>query len=441
MIKYFGTDGIRGKANDFLNAELALKLGRAAASLVEERENKCVLIGKDTRISGDMLESSLAAGLLAAGVDVFLLGVIPTPGVAALCRIYDAPGAVISASHNPYEDNGIKFFSAKGYKLSDNEQDRIEILMNDKLLRQNGLCTGRLYNITDAMQQYSSFLLDKQKPDLSGLKLVIDCANGAASSLAPALLTGLGAQVIALEYEPNGKNINAGCGSTQPQLLQKTVVAEQAQVGLAFDGDADRLLAVDEKGNIVDGDMLLTIMARYLQQKGELDFNTVVVTQMCNMALRLKLQEQNIAVAVSSVGDRYVLEKMQQTGAILGGEQSGHIINSQFNSTGDALAAALFILSIIKDSNYSLSAHTADLQCFHQVHINVPVKNKEGLALDSEIGAVIAHAEEVLAGQGRVLVRASGTEQLLRVMTEGPKQEVLELLSEKISAVIRERLG
>ena len=442
MAKYFGTDGIRGKANEFLTPELVLRLGRAAALLAGEKGAGRLLIGKDTRLSGDMLESALAAGLLSAGVDVFSLGVIPTPGVAMLCRAYNAPGAVISASHNPYQDNGIKFFSADGYKLNDSMQDSIEELL-DKEDNELPISAdlGRLRRVTEAAQQYAEFLLAAQKPDLSGIRLVIDCANGAASPIATELFSSLGARVTAIADKPDGKNINVGCGSTQPQLLQQTVPAKQAQLGFALDGDADRLLVVDEKGNLVDGDMLLTVMACYLRQNGRLTHDIVVVTQMCNMALRIKLREQGITVIESQVGDRYVLEKMQQTGAVLGGEQSGHIILSQFNSTGDALAAALFLLSIMVESGRGLRELIADLHPFLQAHINVPVRTKEGFASDAVIGAAITAAEAELAGRGRVLVRASGTEPLLRVMTEGQEEAVLKRLSESIATAIHKRLG
>ena len=441
MVKYFGTDGIRGKANDYLTPELVLKLGKAAALLAQVDGAGRMLIGKDTRLSGDMLECALAAGLLSAGVDVMVLGTIPTPGVAMLCQVYGAPGAVISASHNPFDDNGVKFFSSDGYKLPDAIQDKIEAQLENNEPPLPAQAPGRLWQAPDAAQQYAALLLKKQHPSLSGIHLVIDCANGAASPIAQGLLSSLGAKVTALADQPDGKNINAGCGSTQPQLLQQKVVEEHAQLGIAFDGDADRLMAVDEQGNIVDGDVLLSVMARYLQQKGRLAYNTVVVTQMCNMALRLKLQEQGITVAESLVGDRYVLEKMQQTGAVLGGEQSGHIILSQFNSTGDALAATLFLLSIMLEKELSLAELTADLQLFPQVHVNVPVQNKQGFASDTVISAAIAAAEQKLMGQGRVLVRASGTEQLFRVMTEGPDKQILQQLSESIAAAINNRLG
>ena len=440
-MKYFGTDGIRGKANEFLSAELVLRLGRAAALLAQKNGDRRLLIGKDTRLSGDMLESALTAGLLSAGVDVYSLGVIPTPGVAALCRAYGAPGAVISASHNPYEDNGVKFFSAEGHKLPDDVQDEIEALLDEALPVQEGIVIGRLHLVMDAVRQYADFLLAAQKPDLSGIRLVIDCANGAAVPIAVDLLSGLGASVTAIADKPDGLNINLGCGSTHPQLLQQTVLAKKAQLGLALDGDADRLFAVDEKGNMADGDILLAVMARYLHKSGQLAQDTLVVTQMCNMALRLKLQEQGVRIAESQVGDRYVLEKMQQTGAVLGGEQSGHIILSRLNSTGDALAAALFLLSIMAESGQSLAELTADLQLFPQVHVNVPVITKEGFATDAVIGTAIAAAEQELAGQGRVIVRASGTEQLFRVMTEGPEKAVLQRLSDSIAAAIRRRLG
>ncbi|MCL1816500.1 MAG: phosphoglucosamine mutase [Clostridiales bacterium] len=439
--KYFGTDGIRGKANEFLSAELVLKLGRAAAFLAGEHGGGRMLIGMDTRLSGPLLESALAAGLLAAGVDVYSLGIIPTPGVAALCRVYEAPGAVISASHNPYEDNGIKFFTAQGNKLCDEDQERIEKFLNNPMPPLAETAPGRLYRVEDAAQQYAEIILAAQKPDLSALKLAIDCAHGAASPIAPQLLRSLGAEVVAIGAAPDGRNINAACGSTAPKLLCQTVLEEKAQIGMALDGDADRLIAVDETGNIVDGDVLLVIMARYLQSKGQLPHNTIVVTQMCNMALRQKLTQLGITIVEARVGDRYVLEKMQKSGALLGGEQSGHIILSCFNSTGDALAAAIFLLTILAEQGCSLASLTADLRLFAQVHINVAVKTKKGFEKDRKISAAIIAAQKELAGQGRVIVRASGTEPLFRVMTEGPDEEVLQRLADDIAKAIRAGLG
>lgn len=442
MAKYFGTDGIRGKANETLTPELALRLGKAAALLVRDNETKRVLIGKDTRVSCDMLEAALAAGLAACGVDVLLLGVIPTPGVAALCREYDAPGVVISASHNPYYDNGIKFFTAEGFKLPDAVQDSIEQRLDaPQLIEAEPLNIGRLITVPQAAERYAEILLAAQQPDLRGLKLVIDSANGAAASIAGAVLRRLGAEVIELGSQPNGRNINEGCGSTHPQLLQSTVVQQGAALGLALDGDADRLLAVDEQGNLLDGDIMLTVMALHMQKNGCLVNDNVVITQMCNMGLRQTLREQGVNISESKVGDRYVLEKMQESGACLGGEQSGHLILLQYNSTGDGLAASLYLLSILVSENCALSALVAGLQTYPQVQINVPVRDKQGFATDAEIGAVIDSAERELAGQGRVVVRASGTEPLFRVMTEGPDEAVLQRLSNDIAAVISRKLG
>ena len=439
MAKYFGTDGIRGKANEVLTPELALHLGKAAALLTRDQEKPCVLIGKDTRVSGYMLENALAAGFMAAGVEVLLLGVIPTPGVAALCRVYGAPGAVISASHNPYYDNGIKFFSAQGAKLPDEAQEQIEELLERPIMHSTSL--GRLTVVPGAAQQYMDILLDAQNPCLRGMKLAIDCANGAASPIAAGLLRRLGAEVIELASQPDGYNINENCGSTHPEQLQQVVTEHGAALGLAFDGDADRLIAVDEHGAIVDGDIMLTLMSQHMRSKGRLSNDCVVITQMCNMALRLRMREQGVNLIESKVGDRYVLEKMLQNGACLGGEQSGHLILSEYNSTGDALAASLYLLSMLLESGDSFGSLTADLQLFPQSHINVPVKFKEGFATDKEIGAVIAAAERELTGQGRVLVRASGTEPLLRVMTEGPDAAVLQRLSQSIADIIGRNLN
>jgi len=442
MTKYFGTDGIRGKANEMLTPELAVCLGKAAALLTREQGKPCVLIGKDTRVSGDMLESALAAGFMAAGVDVLLLGVIPTPGVAALCRVYDAPGAVISASHNPYYDNGIKFFTAQGAKLPDEAQEQIEELLdNPESIVTQFTHMGRLTIVPGAAQQYMDILLDAQNPRLCGMKLAIDCANGAAAPIAAGLLRRLGAEVIELAGQPDGYNINVNCGSTHPQQLQRAVKEQGAALGLAFDGDADRLIAVDEHGNIVDGDMILTLISSHMRNKGTLSNDCVVITQMCNMALRLKMREQGVNLIESKVGDRYVLEKMRQYEACLGDEQSGHLILSEYNSTGDALVASLYLLSMLAENGGSLGSLTAALHPFAQSHINVPVKNKEGFATDAEISAVITAAEQELAGQGRVLVRASGTEPLLRVMTEGADEAQLLRLSQDIAGVISRRLN
>lgn len=446
MGKFFGTDGVRGEANSVLTPLLAYQLGRAAAEILLKNASsdkvKGVLIGKDTRISGDMLEAGLISGICSAGCDVYKAGVIPTPAVAVLTQQLNLlAGVVISASHNPYDDNGIKFFNQNGQKLSDEQEDAIEALLLEDLEalpRPVGAQLGRVIEYAEGRELYSRFIKAKVDGDFSGLKIVADCANGAASQIAPELLRDLGAEVIAVNHSPNGININADCGSTHLEGLQKAVVKEKAHLGLAYDGDADRLQAVDEDGNIVDGDQLLTIFAMYLKAKGELANDLIVATVMSNMGLEEALKTIDVTVEKSKVGDRYVIEKMDQTGAVLGGEQSGHIIFKNYNTTGDGVMSSVKLLEIVKQSGRSLKDLAASMEKFPQVLINVPVKNKTDWEREIEITLTITKMQEKLGQSGRILVRASGTENLLRVMVEGREQTLISAVAEQIAQVIKE---
>lgn len=447
MGKYFGTDGMRGRVNDGLSGEQAFVLGMAAAAVLAEesdRSKPLLLIGKDTRISGSMLEAALAAGFASAGCDVLLLGVIPTPGVAALTRLLDADAAaVISASHNPYHDNGIKFFNDLGYKLPDGVEERIEALIDapERIDRAVDGNIGIIRAYPEAAKQYQQWALRKLSPDLSGLHIVVDAANGATSGVAAAAFRTLGADVVSIFDQPDGCNINNGCGSTHISRLQQKVLEEGADLGLAFDGDADRVLAVDETGQVVDGDQIIAVIASWLRDRGELDTNSVVITQMSNMGLRLAMERLGVAVEETKVGDRYVLERMLQTGAVVGGEQSGHIILSRYNSTGDGLIAALQLLTIVVDQKQPLSQLTQVMQRLPQVLVNVRVQDKTGIDRDPDILAARRRVEEQLQGKGRLLLRPSGTESLIRVMAEGDDAQKLQQLVENLAALIGERLG
>ena len=447
MGKYFGTDGVRGRANDDLTPGLAYAVGRAAAAVFAARHEAArplVLIGKDTRISGDMLEAALAAGITSAGCDVLLLGVLPTPGVAVLTRLLQAAaGAVISASHNPYDDNGIKFFSADGYKLPDAVEAEIEALIDapERIPRVHGAALGRIERCQTAQARYGRWLLQQLAPDLHGLRLVIDAANGAASPIAAELFSRLGADVVVTSAAPDGLNINDGCGSTHMEALQQRVVAERADLGLAFDGDADRMLAVDEKGCLVDGDFIITILARYLRAQGRLTADCVAVTVMSNLGLRRALAAMGVGVEETKVGDRYVLERMREKGLVLGGEQSGHIILHQYNTTGDGMLAALALLQALRESGGTLSQLASVMRRLPQVLVNVRVATKAGWDTDAEIAAAAAAAEQRLAGCGRLLLRPSGTEPVLRVMVEGENEAELEEIAGQLAETIRRRLG
>lgn len=441
----FGTDGVRGVANKELTPNLAFKLGRAGAYVLgREGRRPSIVIGKDTRISGDMLEAALTAGILSVGGDCLRVGVIPTPGLAYLTRFYGCcAGIVISASHNPVADNGIKFFAADGFKLPDSVEEEIEnlVLTDPTFPCPTGADVGRVSDETTAPGEYLSFLKEKLNVDLSGLKIVLDCANGAASNIAPRLFTDLGATVTVLHGEPNGLNINDQCGSTYPDELQQEVRLRGADLGLAFDGDADRLIAVDEQGNIVDGDKMMVICGLHRKQKGMLDGNKVTVTVMSNLGLKEAFEKSGITVQETKVGDRYIMEEMRRNGGVLGGEQSGHIIFLDRTTTGDGLITALELLRVVQETGQPLSRLSAQMRCFPQLLVNVRVENKEALKTNQNVIDAIHHAEEQLQGQGRILVRPSGTEPLVRVMGEALDEHKLKDVVDELAEVVAEKLG
>ena len=445
MGKLFGTDGVRGVANTELTPSLAFHLGQAGAYVLsKEHPHPRIIIGRDTRISGDMLEAALIAGICSVGADVLRVGVSPTPGIAYLTRTMDvSAGVVISASHNPVQDNGIKFFASTGYKLPDSIEDEIEkIVLNEEKPWQVpiGSEVGRVIEVADAERRYIEFLKNSVGR-LDGLRVVLDCANGAASKVGPQVLTELGVEVIPIFHQPNGININHACGSTHPEYLRQTVVEYEADLGLAYDGDADRLIAIDEQGQVVDGDFIMVICALERKAKGTLEGNSVVVTVMSNLGLYLALKEAGIQVYATQVGDRYVMEELLRTGAKLGGEQSGHIIFLDHNTTGDGLLTGLQLLAVVKARGVSLSALASQMERLPQVLLNVRVKNKDEIMDDPKVLAKIQEIEEVLGERGRILVRASGTEPLIRVMVEGTQEFDLHQLAESVIDLIRQKEG
>lgn len=437
----FGTDGVRGVANRDLTPELAMKIGRCGAFvLARGQERARIVIGRDTRISGDMLEGALVAGICSAGADVIRAGILPTPAVAYLTRELGASGGVvISASHNPVEDNGIKYFGPSGYKLPDGVEDEIEELIKEPsaIPSPHGSGVGRCVDLPDAAGRYATFLKQSAPVDLEGLTIVVDCANGAAFQIAPRVLEEMGARVIPIFSRPDGLNINRGCGSTHMGDLREKVVESGADLGLAHDGDADRVLAVDAGGRIVDGDQIMVICARHLKSRGELDRNTVVTTVMSNMGLHLALRESGINVLETKVGDRYVLEECLRCGATFGGEQSGHILFLNHTTTGDGVLTALKLLSAMRDQGKTLAQLAAQMEKLPQILENIRVENKNEVMVHPLLSDAIRLAEERLAGQGRVLVRPSGTEPLVRVMAEGRDPEALRRLVEDLVAVVK----
>lgn len=446
MGRLFGTDGVRGIANAELSPDLAYRLGRAGAVFLKEGERKPrIIIGKDTRLSGDMLEAAMTAGLTSAGADVLRVGVVSTPAVAFLVRELGADGGVmISASHNPAEYNGIKFFTREGYKLPDEVEDRIEELVLsevDDLPRPIGEGIGRVFPAEPEVERYIQYLMSTIRANLSGLKIVVDTANGSATDIAPTVLRRLGAEVIAINDRPNGLNINVACGSTHPQALQQAVLRHGADLGLAHDGDADRVIAVDEKGQVVDGDHIMAICGLDLLRKGRLKDNTIVATVMSNLGLDLAMKRAGGRVLKTRVGDRYVLEEMLKRDLTLGGEQSGHLIFLEHSTTGDGILTALQLLGVLKERGEPLSSLAAVVQKMPQVLLNFRVQRKEGLEENPRIQAAIQRAEEELGEMGRVLVRPSGTEPLIRVMLEGPNKGRLEELAREIGRVIQEEMG
>ncbi len=446
MGRMFGTDGVRGIANKELTAELAYKLGRAGAYILTKKDHKPrIVVGMDTRISKDLLESAIVSGICSAGGEAICAGIIPTPAVAYLTRAYKADaGIVISASHNPVEYNGIKFFNENGYKLPDEVEDKIEALVRNNCVEvpsPTGGELGRREIADNAQRDYIDFLKSTIDVNLDGIKIVLDCAQGASYAVAPKLFTELGADVLAVYNDPDGKNINKNCGSTHPEHLRQFVVENGYDVGLAFDGDADRLIAVDEKGNIVDGDFTLAICADYMKQNGKLKNNAVVVTVMSNIGLEIAMKERGINTVKTRVGDRYVLEEMLKDGYCIGGEQSGHIIFLDFNTTGDGLITALQLLSIMKKKKKTLSELASIMIEYPQVLYNAKVGNdkKDEYTTDETILSSIKNIEKKLDGVGRVLIRPSGTEPLVRVMLEGKDENELNILAKDLAKLIEER--
>ncbi len=456
MGRLFGTDGARGVANTEISCELAMQIGRAAAMVLTEHTNERpkVLIGMDTRASSQMLESAIAAGLCSVGADVNLLGEIPTPAVAYLVRKYKYDAAImISASHNPCEYNGIKIFQSNGYKLPDALEEEIESIILDKSQIppvKIGGEVGRIKRSRTAAADYIKYLFGIAKEDLAengildfgGLKIAVDCSNGSASVTAPELFMKLCENCFFMASHPNGTNINKNCGSTHLEVLQDFVVRNQCDAGLAFDGDADRFLAVDENGDVVDGDKLIAIFAKYLKEKNKLKNNTAVVTVMSNMGFFKFCEENGIVCEKTKVGDRYVLENMLANGHSIGGEQSGHLIFLDHATTGDGQLSALKLLCIMKETGKKLSQLASQMEVFPQVLVNVRVSDfgKAKFPRDKEIQTAIEAAEKELGVDGRVLVRVSGTEPLIRVMLEGKDEEKINVLAQEIVEVIKERL-
>ncbi len=444
MGRLFGTDGVRGVANSELTPDLAMKLGQAGAFvLTKENEHKpTILVGCDTRISGPMLANAIMAGICSVGANAVYIGVLPTPAVAYLTRKYKVDaGVVISASHNPMEFNGIKFFNGEGYKLPDQLEDEIETHINNNMrdvIMRIGSEVGQVEYRLDAKDDYIKFASKVIDVDCSGLKIVVDCAEGAAYETAIQTLTGMGADIIPLHVSPDGTNINANCGSTHMEELMARVVYEKANLGLAFDGDADRMLAVDELGNIVDGDQLMAICGCYMKEKGTLRNDTVVATVMSNLGFFLMGEEKGLHLEQTKVGDRYVLERMREIGANLGGEQSGHIIFLDENTTGDGLLSALHLLEVIVKTGRPLSELAAVMEILPQALVNARVPNhkKEKYMEYSEVAEAIKELESKFEGAGRVLIRPSGTEPLVRVMIEGKDKQVIQEEAEKLAKLI-----
>jgi len=444
--KYFGTDGIRGTVGEHpITADFMLKLGWAAGKVLTRhtKVKNRVLIGKDTRVSGYMFEAALEAGLIAAGVNVDMLGPMPTPAIAYLTRAFRASaGIVISASHNPVGDNGIKFFSADGYKLPDEIELEIESLMDQPLITNGSFSLGKARRIGDATGRYVEFCKGSLPAgySLAGLKIVLDCANGAAYNTAPKVFKELGAQVITMANMPNGFNINEQCGSTHMDAVRAKVVEGKADLGIALDGDGDRVLLVDANGDIVDGDEIVYIIARYRQQTPQ-GCNGVAGTQMSNLGLEIALRDLDIPFQRTKVGDRYVVEALRENGWVLGGEASGHILCSDLNTTGDGLVSALQVILALCESGKPLSDLKAGMQKFPQIMINVRLREKVAIDDNKAINSAVAAAEKELGDRGRVLLRSSGTEPLIRVMVEGEDQDLVRRQVEAIAKIVEQQVG
>lgn len=450
MGKLFGTDGVRGVANVYpMNVEMAIKLGRAASHIFKKARpgRHKVIIGKDTRLSGYMLESALMSGICSMGVDVLLVGPLPTPAIAFMIKNLRADaGVVISASHNPYQDNGIKFFSSEGYKLPDEIEDQMEsLIFSDDIdsIRPTAEEVGKAFRIDDAEGRYVSYIKTSfpKEYDLSGMKIVIDCANGAAYKTAPLVMQELGADIVVLNNQPDGCNINKDCGSLYPEIIKKAVLDHGADIGISLDGDADRVVFSDEKGHEVNGDPVMVFSAIDMKQRGVLRENTLVTTVMSNLGLELALKKQGIRIIRTQVGDRYVAEEMIRGGYNLGGEQSGHILFMDYNTTGDGILSALQVLSLMKRTGKPLSELASVMTELPQILINVRVREKKDLENLPAVSKAIHSVEQRLKDQGRVLVRYSGTENKARVMIEGPDSDSIREMAESIVGEIEKAIG
>ncbi len=451
MGRMFGTDGVRGVANMApMTAEMVLEIGRATAYVCKQHENTQrhkIVIGKDTRVSGYMLENALTAGICSMGVDVYLLGPIPTPGIAFITRSMRADaGLVISASHNPYQDNGIKIFSRSGNKLPDAEEDQIESLITTgqiRDIRPTADDVGKATRIDDAIGRYIVFCKNTFPDEMSleGLKIVLDCANGATYKVAPIIFSELGAEVIAIHNKPNGTNINDQCGSQHTEDLRRRVLEEGADIGLAFDGDGDRLIAVDENGEAITGDHIIAICAKWYKERGWLKNNRVIATVMSNFGFHEAMKQLGIDVGVAAVGDRYVLEMMRKDDAVIGGEASGHLIFSNHHTTGDGIVAALQLLAVMRSEEKMLSELASVMRLFPQKLVNLNVQEKPPIEEIPELQSAIETAEATLAGAGRVLIRYSGTQSMCRVMVEGPTIELTEQLTDDLVETVKKCIG
>ena len=449
MLKYFGTDGVRGVANAGLTPEMAFKLGRDGGYVLtkdkKDGEKAKVLVSRDTRISGQMLEYALIAGLLSVGIEVLELGVITTPGLSYLVRAQGADAGVqISASHNPVQDNGIKFFGSDGLKLSDAKEEEIEALIDapeDKLPRPSAEGLGTVTNYHEGSAKYLQFIENTLPEDLSGIKVVVDGANGASSALISRLFADLGVDFTTIATHPDGLNINDNVGATHTEKLQEEVVKQGAQLGLAFDGDADRCIAVDENGNEVDGDHIMYVIGSYLADHGRLKKDTIVTTVMSNLGFTKALEKKGLKNVRTQVGDRYVSEEMRANGYNLGGEQSGHVIISDYHNTGDGMLTGLHLLNVMKETGKSLSELLVDFKEYPQTLINVPVKDKKTWKDHQAILDAIDTVEKELGDNGRIFVRPSGTQDLLRVMTEAPTQELADKYSKQVANIVKQEMG
>ncbi|AHI01534.1 phosphoglucosamine mutase [Kutzneria albida] len=441
MARLFGTDGVRGLANADLTPELALSLASAAARVLAEHDRShrpVAVVGRDPRASGEMLEAAVTAGLTAAGADVLRVGVLPTPAVAYLVSALSADlGVMISASHNPMPDNGIKFFADGGHKLSDSVEDEIEATLGEQGGdRPTGAGVGRVREVTDAVQRYTDHLLLSTPHDLHGLKVVVDCANGAAATVAPEAYRRAGAEVIAIHADPDGLNINDGCGSTHLEVLQAAVLEHGADLGIAHDGDADRCLAVDASGAQIDGDQIMAVLALAMKDAGELVDDTLVATVMSNLGLHLAMREHGVSLRTTAVGDRYVLEELRAGGFALGGEQSGHVVLPSHATTGDGLLTAMRLMARMAATGRSLAELAGVMRRLPQVLINVRVTDKAAVAVAESVSKAVAEVSAELGETGRVLLRPSGTEQLVRVMVEAPSHDEAESAAQRLAGVV-----